>query len=135
MAMKRLLIILLVCARHALAGPTVHVAINAAGEGSDLIAQAYTACLRNTPDVQVVPLGQPSDAVIEIASVITRNQAQTQTGYAWASCTLNAVTFVLLSGPTVDIAGSPQQILQQATSDVQILNRNVFISLRNQPNN
>ena len=133
--MKPLLIILLVCASHALAGPTVHVTINAAGEGSDLIAQAYTACLRNTPDVQVVPLGQPSDALIEIASVITRNQAQTQTGYAWASCTLNAVTFVLLSGPTVEIAGSPQQILQQATSDVQMLNHNVFISLRNQPNN
>ena len=134
--MKRFLIILLfACAIQALAGPTVQVTITAAGEGSDLIAQAYADCLRNTPGVQVVPSGQPSDALIEIASVITRNQAQTQTGYAWASCTLNALTLVLLSGPTVDIAGSDQEILQQATSDVHSLNRDVFVSLRNRPNN
>jgi hypothetical protein len=126
-------LILLACASHALAGQTVYVTITAAGEGSDLIVQAYTDCLRNTPGVQVLPSGQPSDALIEIASVITRNQARTQTGYAWACCTLNAVTFVLLSGPTVDIAGSHQEILQQAASDVQILNRSVFTNFRPSP--
>ena len=47
--MKRFLIVLLACASHAFAGPNVRVSIDAEGDGSGLILQAYTACLRNTP--------------------------------------------------------------------------------------
>ena len=52
--MKRLLIVLLACASHALAGTNVRVNVDVEGEGSDLIQQAYTFYLRNTPGVQVV---------------------------------------------------------------------------------
>lgn len=102
--MKRLLIILLACASHALAGPTVRVTIDAEGEGSGLILQAYTACLRNTPGVQVVPLGRPANAQIQIISVILTNQAAGKTGYAWASATFDLATRVLLDGPNEYVA-------------------------------
>jgi hypothetical protein len=82
--MKRLLFILLTCASHAFAGPNVRVNIDAEGDGSGLILQAYTACLRNTPGVVVVPLGRPADALIEINSVILKTKAGDETGYAWA---------------------------------------------------
>jgi hypothetical protein len=87
--MKRLLIILLACASHALAGPNVRVSIDAQGEGSGLILQAYTACLRNTPGVQVVPLGRPADAQVEIMSAAVRDQAGAEIGYAWAIGTVD----------------------------------------------
>jgi hypothetical protein len=73
--MKRLLFILLTCASHAFAGPNVRVNIDAQGDGSGLIPQAYTTCLRNTPGVVVVPLGRPADALIEINSVILKSKA------------------------------------------------------------
>ena len=57
---------LALCASYAFAGPSVRVSIDA--DGSGLILQAYTACLRNTPGVQVVPLGRPAEVII----VITR---------------------------------------------------------------
>jgi len=133
--MKRLLIILLACASHALAGPNVRVSIDTQGEGSGLILQAYTACLRNTPGVQVVPLGRPADAQVEIMSAAVRNQAGAEIGYAWAIGTVDPVTKVLLDGPEIEIGGSNQDILQQAASSVQSINRNVFMSLRNRPNN
>lgn len=134
--MKRSLIILLACASHALAEPTVRVTVDAEGEGSGLILQAYTSCLRNTPGVQVVPLDRPANAQIQIISVMTTNEAGGNTGYAWASVTFDPATRVLLDGPNEYVAGrSNQGILQQAASDVQILNRDVFISLRNQPSN
>jgi hypothetical protein len=72
--MKRLLIILLTCASCALAGPIIHVSIEAQGDGSGLIQQAYVACLRNTPGVKVVPNGQPAEVLILIQSMITKNQ-------------------------------------------------------------
>jgi len=133
--MKRLLIILVACASHALAGPIVRVSIDAKGEPSGLILQAYTACLRNTPGVVVVPLGQPADAHIEITSIILMDRGFTKTGYVWASVVYDPATYVLLEGPNQYIAGSNQDIRQQAASDVQVLDRDVFISLRNQPNN
>ena len=132
---KRLLFILLTRASHAFAGPNVRVSIDAQGDGSGLILQDYTTCLRNTPGVVVVPLGQPADALIVINSVILSNKAGAETGYAWAMVVVDSVTKVLLEGPDVGTAGSHQGILQEAASSVQSLNRDVFISLRNRPNN
>jgi len=148
--MKRLLFILLVCASHTFAGPktpddysqfpiasqNVRVSIDADGDGSGLILQAYMACLRNTAGVDVVPLGQPANAEIQILSVKLTNKGGTvNTGYAWASATFDPATRVLLDGPNEYVAGSNRDIFQNAASDVQSLNRGVFISLRNQPKN
>ena len=83
----------------------------------------------------VVPLGQSADALIEINSVILRNETGQETGYALAMVVVDSVTKVLLGGPDVGTAGSHQGILQEAASSVQSLNRDVFISLRNRPNN
>ena len=48
--MKRLLIILLACASHALAGPNVRVNIDAEGDGSGLILQACCDLLTERPE-------------------------------------------------------------------------------------
>jgi len=59
----------------------VLASIDPQGDGSGLILQAYTACLRNTPGVEVVPLGRPADAQVQVISVILAGK----TGYGWAA--------------------------------------------------
>jgi hypothetical protein len=141
--MKRLLIILLACASHALAGPkddysqfgerfsqTIRVSIGAQGDAQGLILQAYVACLRNTPGVYVVPLGQPSDMHIEINSISMKNRAGEETGYVWAIVAIDSPSSVLLSGPDVMVVGHTNEILQQAASSVHALDRDVFAKIR-----
>jgi hypothetical protein len=128
--MKRLLLVILACASHVFAGAGVRVNVVAEGDGSGLILQAYTACLRNTPGVQVVPLGQSAEVTIAITSILARNQIG-ETGYVWAMVAVNPGNKVLLEGPEVATAGRTYPtILRQVASSVQTLDRNVLMSLR-----
>src|SRR5208282_1683447 len=126
------------CASQAGAGPNVRVSIDASGEGSGLIAHAYTACLRNTPGVQVVPqvvpLGEPADAEIQIVSISMTNKAGQETGYAWATNVIAPDTNVELRGIHLTTIGrSRQGVFDEVASEVLDLDRDVFISLRNGP--
>ncbi len=128
---RSILILLLACAGKALAAP-VRVSIDAQGTGSDLILQAYTTCLRNTPDVQIVPLGLPTEALIQITSMVAKNQ-EGKIGYAWANATIDPVTKIQLDGPVVVTTGPAyREILEQAASSVLQLDRTVLSPLRSQ---
>jgi hypothetical protein len=132
---KRSLLVLLfagVC--QAFGGP-VHVSIDAQGIGSGLIRQAYTTCLLNTPGVKVVAFGEPTDALIQITSIIAKSQSGV-IGYAWANATIDPLTKVQLDGPVVVTTGKGyQEVLDQAATSVRELDTHVLSSLRNQPNN
>ena len=132
--MKRLLIALVSCVCHAFGGPNVRVDVDAQGDGALLIAQAYRACLRNTPGVIVVSSGQPADALIQITSIVATIRAQ-EFGYVWAMVVIDPTTRAELDGPEVVSTGlTYQQILRATENMVLSIDRDIFASLRNQTN-
>ena len=68
-------------------------------------------------------------------SVTLKTKARQETGYAWGLVIVDDVTNALLSGPSEVIASSRQDILQQAAATIQGFNCDIFVSLRNRPNN